>query len=119
MKSPNGWWSSRHRCGSRRKRPTDGTGKLARVKGAKSKSAYSPDRARVLAGLRRLEGHVRRLQMLAVNDFCCIDVLAQLWVVTAALEGGPLTAVEDHICSVDTRERVKELSATIERLVRS
>jgi len=57
--------------------------------------------------------------MLVLNDFCCIDVLAQLSVTSATLEGGPLTAVEDHIHSVDTIERVKELSATIERLVRS
>ena len=57
----------------------------------------------------------------------CIDVLTQVAAVKAALESVSLTLLEDHmdhcvadaIQSGDGKEKVKELSAAVRRLVRS
>ena len=61
------------------------------------------------------------------EDRYCIDVLTQVAAAKAALESVSLTLLEDHmehcvadaIRSGDGTEKVKELSAAVQRLVRS
>jgi DNA-binding FrmR family transcriptional regulator len=88
---------------------------------------YSDDKERVLARLRRIEGQVRGLQKMVQDERYCIDVLTQVAAVKAALESVSLTLLEDHMAhcvtdaiqSGDGSEKVKELSAAVQRLVRS
>lgn len=88
---------------------------------------YSDDKEKVLTRLRRIEGQVRGLQKMVEEDRYCIDVLTQVAAVKAALESVSLTLLEDHmehcvaeaILSGDGTEKVKELSAAVQRLVRS
>ena len=88
---------------------------------------YAQDKEKVLTRLRRIEGQVRGLHKMVEEDRYCIDVLTQVAAVKAALESVSLTLLEDHmehcvaeaIRSGDGTEKVKELSAAVQRLVRS
>ncbi len=88
---------------------------------------YAKDKEEVLVGLRRVEGQVRGISRMVVEDRYCIDVLTQVAAVRAALERLSLMLLEDHIghCvaeairSGDGTDKVKELSAAVERLVRT
>lgn len=88
---------------------------------------YAEDKDRVLVGLRRIEGQVRGIARMVEADRYCIDVLTQVAAVRAALETISLTLLEDHIdhCLADAirsgsgAEKAKELSAAVERLVRT
>lgn len=88
---------------------------------------YEGDKDKVLARLRRIEGQVRGLQKMVEEDRYCIDVLTQVGAVKAALESVSLTLLEDHmehcvadaIKSGDGSKKVRELSAAVQRLVRS
>ena len=88
---------------------------------------YLQDKEKVLARLRRIEGQVRGVSKMVEEDRYCIDVLTQVSAVKAALEAVSLTLLEDHvehcvadaISSGDATEKVRELSAAVERLVRS
>jgi CsoR family transcriptional regulator, copper-sensing transcriptional repressor len=90
-------------------------------------TGYAKDRGAVLARLRRIEGQVRGLQRMVEEDRYCIDVLTQVRAVTSALESTSLLLLEDHVrhCVADAiragdgTEKVEELNAAIERLVRS
>lgn len=87
---------------------------------------YSQDKEKVLTRLRRIEGQVRGLHKMVEEDRYCIDVLTQVAAAKAALESVSLTLLEDHmehcvadaIRSGDGTEKVKELSAAVQRLVR-
>ena len=81
----------------------------------------SDDKEAVLRRLRRIEGQVRGLQKMVEEERYCIDVLTQLSAATAALEGVALLLVSDHVrhCVRNGgEERVDELMAVVERLVR-
>jgi DNA-binding FrmR family transcriptional regulator len=88
---------------------------------------YTNDKAAVLARLRRIEGQVRGLQRMVEEDRYCIDVLTQVSAVKAGLESMALLLLNEHVghCVADAiragdgTEKVEELSAAIERLVRS
>lgn len=93
----------------------------------KGHPGYREDKDKVLARLRRIEGQVRGLHKMVEDERYCIDVLTQVAAVKAALESVSLTLLEDHmdhcvadaIQSGDGKEKVKELSAAVRRLVRS
>jgi DNA-binding FrmR family transcriptional regulator len=88
---------------------------------------YAHDKERVLVGLRRIEGQVRGLSRMVEGDRYCIDVLTQVAAVKAALDRVSLILLEDHIghCvaaaieSGEGAEKVTELTAAVERLVRT
>jgi DNA-binding FrmR family transcriptional regulator len=88
---------------------------------------YAEDKQKVLVALRRIEGQVRGISRMVEEDRYCIDVLTQAAAAKAALDRVSLILLEDHIghCvadairSGDGTEKVKELSAAVERLVRT
>jgi DNA-binding FrmR family transcriptional regulator len=88
---------------------------------------YAQDKEAVLARLRRIEGQVRGLQRMVEEDRYCIDVLTQVSAVKSALESVSLLLLADHVdhCVADAiragdgGEKVAELNAAIERLVRT
>lgn len=94
---------------------------------AERSPGYSEDRQKVLTRLRRIEGQVRGLQRMVEEDRYCIDVLTQVAAVKAALESVSLILLNDHMdhCVVDAIEsgdakgKMRELSAAVQRLVRS
>ena len=88
---------------------------------------YAKDKEAILARLRRVEGQVRGLQRMVEEDRYCIDVLTQVSAVKSALESVSLLLLADHVdhCVADAiragdgKEKVAELNAAIERLVRT
>ena len=88
---------------------------------------YADDKEQVLVALRRIEGQVRGLGRMVADDRYCIDVITQVAAVRAALERVSLLLLEDHIghCvadaiqSGDGAEKVRELTAAVERMVRT
>ena len=88
---------------------------------------YAADKGKVLTRLRRVEGQVRGLQKMVEEDRYCIDVLTQVAAVKAALESVSMLLLEDHMqhCVADAvragdgADKVRELAAAVERLVRS
>lgn len=82
----------------------------------------SNDKEALLRRLRRVEGQVRGLQRMVEEERYCIDVLTQVSAVTAALDRVALLLVSDHVrhcVRTGGEERVDELMAAVERLVRS
>ena len=89
---------------------------------AKSKDAY-------LKRLRRIEGQARGLQRMVEEEQYCIDILTQVSATTKALQSVALGLLDEHLahCVVDAaraggpeaREKVREASEAIARLVRS
>ncbi|HSR25346.1 MAG TPA: metal-sensitive transcriptional regulator [Candidatus Eisenbacteria bacterium] len=88
---------------------------------------YTKDREAVLGRLRRIEGQIRGLQRMVEEDRYCIDVLTQVSAVKAGLDSMALLLLREHVehCVADAiragdgSEKVLELNAAIERLVRS
>lgn len=88
---------------------------------------YTDDKEKVLIGLRRIEGQVRGLSKMVEEDRYCIDVITQVAAARAALERVSLLLLQDHIshCVADAiqagdgADKVKELSAAVERMVRT
>jgi DNA-binding FrmR family transcriptional regulator len=93
----------------------------------KARPGYSANKNKVLARLRRIEGQVRGLTKMVEEERYCIDVLTQVAAAKAALESVSVALLEDHMhhCVADAikagdgTEKVREVSAAIERLVRS
>ena len=87
---------------------------------------YSGDRQQVQARLQRIEGQVRGIRRMVAEDRYCIDVLTQVNAAKAALDSVALLLLEDHVehCVTDAinsgqgREKVRELSQAVQRLVR-
>lgn len=72
--------------------------------------------------LKRAEGQVRGLQQMVEDERYCIDILTQIAAVRAALDGVALKVLEDHVkhCVREGgEEKAAEVTAAIERLVRS
>jgi DNA-binding FrmR family transcriptional regulator len=88
---------------------------------------YAGHKDEVLARLRRIQGQVGGIQRMVENERYCIDVLTQVAAVKAALEGVSLALLEDHMqhCVADAikagdgSDKVLEVTAAIQRLVRS
>jgi CsoR family transcriptional regulator, copper-sensing transcriptional repressor len=87
---------------------------------------YAIHKPRVQGRLRRIEGQVRGIAKMVDEDRYCIDVLTQVSAVKAALESVALLLLADHtehcvaeaILAGDGKDKVKELSGAVERLVR-
>jgi DNA-binding FrmR family transcriptional regulator len=92
-------------------------------------ASYSNDREAYLARLRRVEGQIRGLQRMIEQGKYCIDILTQVSAATKALQAFSLQLLEKHLqtCVVDAasgsddeaRDKVREASEAISRLVRS
>jgi DNA-binding FrmR family transcriptional regulator len=88
---------------------------------------YVTDKEALRRRLTRIEGQVRGIQRMVDEDRYCIDVLTQVSAVTAALKSVSLILLSDHVghCVADAvrsgsgDERIQELNAAIERLVRA
>ena len=82
-----------------------------------------------LKRLRRIEGQARGLQRMVDEEKYCIDILTQISAMTKALHAVSIGLLEEHMnhCVVDAarvgdreaREKVKEATEAIARLVRS
>jgi DNA-binding FrmR family transcriptional regulator len=82
----------------------------------------SHDKDALLKRLKRIEGQVRGLQRMIEQERYCIDVVTQVSAVTAALDGVALKVLEDHVAHCVREggdDKVVELTAAIERLVRA
>jgi CsoR family transcriptional regulator, copper-sensing transcriptional repressor len=72
--------------------------------------------------LKRIEGQVRGLQRMIEEERYCIDILTQLSATSAALDGVGLRVLEEHVrhcVRTGGDEKIDELMAAVERLVRS
>jgi len=90
---------------------------------------YSAEKELVLKRLRRIEGQARGIQRMVEDDRYCIDVLAQVSAVTAALQSVALLLLDEHLAHCvanavqaggdEADQKLAEASAAIARLVRS
>jgi DNA-binding FrmR family transcriptional regulator len=88
---------------------------------------YTLDKDDYLTRLRKIEGQVRGLQRLVDEDTYCIDILAQIASVNAALQKVALGLVDQHLrhCVLDALDRdpdagqlrLTEATLAIERLL--
>lgn len=87
-------------------------------------ASYAPDKAKILARLRRMEGQVRGVQRMVEEDKYCVDVLTQISSIIAAARATGLLVLEDHIrgCVINAEDddvMISELTDAIERFTRS
>lgn len=87
---------------------------------------YQKDKEALLARLGRIEGQVRGVSRMVREDQYCIDVLAQINAIKAAIDQVGLLLLDDHIktCVVDAakhdqHERLDELVKAVGRFARS
>jgi CsoR family transcriptional regulator, copper-sensing transcriptional repressor len=90
---------------------------------------YTQNKDAYIKRLRRIEGQIRGLQRMVEDDKYCIDILTQVSAATRALQSAALGLLDEHLahCVADAvaeggdaaREKVKEASDAIGRLVRS
>lgn len=76
----------------------------------------------LLKRLRRIEGQVRGLQKMVEEERYCIDVVTQVAATANALEQVALGLLDDHVrhCVREGGdEKIDELMAAVDRLVRS
>ena len=86
---------------------------------------YSASKDQLLARLRRIEGQVRGIERMVVDDRYCIDVLTQISAAQAALDKVALGLLDEHArsCVLPTEgdlqaDRTDELMAAVGRLVK-
>jgi DNA-binding FrmR family transcriptional regulator len=83
---------------------------------------YAEDKPLLIKRLHRIEGQVRGIERMVEEDRYCIDILTQIAATRAALDGVALKVLEDHVrhCVREGgEEKVTEVTAAIERLIRS
>src|SRR5829696_7875802 len=99
---------------------TPAEGRPRRHKGARQRVVPQPPH-------RRVEGQVRGVQGMVDEEAYCIDVLAQIASVVAALEKVGTILLKDHVehCvresiehGEDADEKIEELTAAVERFLR-
>ncbi len=80
---------------------------------------YQQDRDDLLVRLRRIEGQVRGIQKMLEDDRYCVDVLAQITSIKAALGKVELSLIESHTrgCVADAI-RTDQGDEKIEELMR-
>jgi DNA-binding FrmR family transcriptional regulator len=93
------------------------------------KPGYGDDKEAIQKRLRRIEGQIRGLQRMVVEDRYCIDILEQVSAATRALQSVALELLDDHMahCVADavkgggdeSTKKLHEASSAIARLVRS
>ena len=80
--------------------------------------------------LHRIEGQVRGIERMVVEERYCIDVLTQIAAVSTALEGVALQILDDHVTNCvadalasgdenDARVKTDELLAAVRRFART
>ena len=90
---------------------------------------YLDDQQSYLKRLRRIEGQVRGLQKMVVEEKYCIDILTQISATTKALQSVALAMLDEHMSTCVVRAarhggdeaeiKLAEASEAIARLVRS
>lgn len=89
---------------------------------------YASDRDELVARLKKIEGQVRGIQRMVVEDAYCVDVLTQISAVVSGMEKVGIRLLRQHIsgCVADAlreqdsaEERVDELVRVVERFVAS
>ena len=101
--------------------PLGGTGNVFFV----TERGYSASKDQLLARLRRIEGQVRGIERMVVDDRYCIDVLTQISAAQAALDKVALGLLDEHarscVLGVEGElqaDRTDELMAAVGRLVK-
>ena len=86
---------------------------------------YTASKDQLLARLRRIEGQVRGIERMVVDDRYCIDVLTQISAAQAALEKVALGLLDEPRALLRARaegelqaDRTDELMAAVGRLVK-
>ncbi|MEA2148718.1 MAG: CsoR family transcriptional regulator, copper-sensing transcriptional repressor [Solirubrobacteraceae bacterium] len=86
---------------------------------------YTASKDQLLARLRRIEGQVRGIERMVVDDRYCIDVLTQISAAQAALDKVALGLLDEHArsCVLPAEgelraDRTDELMAAVGRLVK-
>ena len=91
--------------------------------------AYTADKAKLLARLKRIEGQTRGIHRMVDEEQYCIDVLTQISAAVSALESVALQLLDEHLrhCVVDAarrgddeaEEKLDEVSRAIARFAKS
>jgi DNA-binding FrmR family transcriptional regulator len=86
---------------------------------------YTASRDQLLKRLSRIEGQVRGVERMVIDDRYCIDVVTQIGAIQAALDKVALGLLDDHVqhcvmgSAASTRaERTDELMAAVGRMMR-
>jgi DNA-binding FrmR family transcriptional regulator len=87
---------------------------------------YTATKDQLLSRLRRIEGQIRGIEGMVVQDRYCIDILTQISAAQAALDKVALGLLDDHAhhcvmgaASTSARdEKTDELMAAVGRLMR-
>ncbi|MFG2615994.1 metal-sensitive transcriptional regulator [Streptomyces sp. NPDC048507] len=92
-------------------------------------AGYTDRKEDVLGRLRQIEGQVRGVQRMVVEDVACVDVLTQVSTVGGALQSCAVTLLDAHLASCVTeavaeggeaaRAKVGEATLAIARLIRT
>lgn len=90
---------------------------------------YITEKERYLSRMRRIEGQARGIAKMIDEEQYCIDILTQVSALTRALQGVATGLLDDHLahCVLEAaglgddaaREKLREASDAIKRLVRS
>ena len=91
---------------------------------------YSGGKTDLVKRLHRIEGQVRGIERMVVDERYCIDVLTQIAAVSTALESVALEILDDHVnhCvadalasgdEADARVKTDELLAAVRRFART
>ena len=91
-----------------------------------NRTHYGDDKAELLTRLRRIEGQVRGLQQMIIDDRYCLEVVQQINALTAAAREVGLLVVEDHLRgivaeAVNTRDgeaAITEMTTVLRRMLR-
>ena len=89
-------------------------------------TSYAADKEVLLRRLRKMEGQVRGLQQMIVDDRYCLDVVQQINALTAAAREVSLIVLEDHLrgCVTeavqdnDGEGAIKEMMAVLAKALR-
>ena len=65
--------------------------------GSTNQSQYERDNADLLVRLRKIEGQVRGIQRMVVEDRYCIDVLTQLAAIRASVNAVARSLLDSHV----------------------
>jgi DNA-binding FrmR family transcriptional regulator len=87
---------------------------------------YSATKDQLLARLRRIEGQIRGIEGMVIEDRYCIDILTQITAAQAALDKVGLGLLDDHAhhcvmgapSGAERDEKTAELMAAVGRLMR-
>jgi CsoR family transcriptional regulator, copper-sensing transcriptional repressor len=91
---------------------------------------YSSGKDGLVRRLHRIEGQVRGIERMVVEERYCIDVLTQIAAVSTALEAVALEILDDHVTHCvadafasgdedDARVKTDELLAAVRRFART